>query len=145
MGTGLARLLERMDTASVRAMAMRWPFFDALLADVEMVLAKVDLDIGARWAMLAGEQGRDIFALIQAEHALCRDAFARIRGHEDLLASDPALKRAIRLRDPYIDPISFLQIDLIRRWREGGCEDAALERALIATVIGIARGMQNTG
>jgi phosphoenolpyruvate carboxylase len=134
-----------MDTAAVRAMAMRWPFFDALLADVEMVLAKVDLDIGARWAMLAGEQGRPIFAMIQAEHALCREAFARIRGHEELLASDPALRRAIRLRDPYIDPISILQIDLVRRWREGGCEDAALERALIATVIGIARGMQNTG
>lgn len=145
MGSALAKLLEGSDGATVRAMAMRWPFFDALLSDVEMVLAKVDLDIGARYAALAGEKGRAVFGLISNEYLLCRDVFARIRGNDELLASDPALQRTIRLRNPYIDPISLLQVDLIQRWRDGESQDVALEKALIATVIGVARGMQNTG
>ncbi len=145
MGTALHALLEREDAGTVRQMAMRWPFFAALLSDVEMVLAKVDLDIAARYAALAGARGEALFARIREEHTLAMGAFAAIRGERELLADEPALRRAIRLRDPYIDPASFLQIDLLTRWRASDRTDDALLEALIATVIGVARGMQNTG
>ncbi|MDP7034231.1 MAG: phosphoenolpyruvate carboxylase, partial [Planctomycetota bacterium] len=69
----------------------------------------------------------------------------RVRGIDDLLEDEPVLRRAIRLRNPYVDPMSLIQVDLLRRWREGGCEDLELERALFTTVTGIARGLQNTG
>ena len=62
-----------------------------------------------------------------------------------LVAGEPALQRAILLRNPYVDPMSFLQIDLLRRWRETNREDGELFKALLATVNGIAQGMQNTG
>jgi phosphoenolpyruvate carboxylase len=62
-----------------------------------------------------------------------------------LLQSAPTILRAIRLRNPYVDPMSFLQVDLLRRWRESGCKDDAILRALRASINGIAHGMQNTG
>jgi len=144
MGSALTDLIARQGIEDVKTMASHWPFFDALLSDVEMVLSKVDLDIGARYAALAGEEGAPVFELIKAEHALAAEAFAQIRGTDVLLAHDPTLRRAIALRDPYIDPLSVLQIDLIKRWRASD-GDQELLSALIATVIGVARGMQNTG
>ena len=68
-----------------------------------------------------------------------------IKGRRELLADDPRLRQSIRLRNPYVDPISMLQVDLLTRWRAGGCEDDALLQSLIATVNGIAAGIQNTG
>jgi len=62
-----------------------------------------------------------------------------------LLERDPTLRRSIRLRNPYVDPLSLLQVDLLRRWRDGGREDVQLERALVQTVRGISRGLRNTG
>ncbi len=63
----------------------------------------------------------------------------------ELLERDPVLQRSIRLRNPYVDPLSFLQVDALRRWREGGREDDQLLRVLVQTVRGIARGLRNTG
>ncbi len=81
-----------------------------------------------------------------------RDEFERtcamvceVRNAIALLADEPVLRRNIQLRNPYVDPMSLVQVDLLRRWREGGREDRDLETALFATVRGIARGMQNTG
>ena len=68
-----------------------------------------------------------------------------IKDEADLLAHDPRLRQSIRLRNPYVDPISLLQVDLLARWRDGGREDDALLQALMATVNGIAAGIQNTG
>jgi phosphoenolpyruvate carboxylase len=69
----------------------------------------------------------------------------RLKGTEALLDDDPTLQRAIRLRNPYVDPMSLLQVQLLTRWRERGREDEELLRALLATVNGIADGLQNTG
>ena len=68
-----------------------------------------------------------------------------LTGRDALLAEQETLRRAIRLRNPYIDPMSFLQADLLRRWRAAGREDGAMLQALVASVNGIAHGMQNTG
>ncbi|MCC6625538.1 MAG: phosphoenolpyruvate carboxylase [Deltaproteobacteria bacterium] len=145
VGSGLERVVERHGVELVRRMASAWPFFDALLSDVEMVLAKVDLDIASRYSALAGPSGEGFLATIRDEHARTLAAIRLVRGRDELLAHDPELRQAIRLRDPYIDPLSFLQIDLLARWRAATDADPGLEHALVMSVIGVARGMQNTG
>ena len=126
-------------------MARAWPFFATFLADIEMVLAKADLGIAARYAALAGEAGARLFPLVQSEFERTRRGVLSISGQDALLDRDPTLQRSIRLRNPYVDPMSFVQIDLLARWRAGEREDAELERVLAQTVRGIARGLQNTG
>lgn len=145
LGTGLAAARDRHGDDVLRAMAAGWPFMRTLLADAEMVLAKTDLGIAERYAALAGEAGSALFPLICDEHARTVELVLALQGHDALLAGDPTLRRAIRLRNPYIDPMSLLQVDLLTRWRDGGQEDDTLLRALIHTVQGIAQGLQNTG
>jgi phosphoenolpyruvate carboxylase len=82
---------------------------------------------------------------LAAEFERTRDAVFAIKGSTELLADDPRLRLSIRLRNPYVDPISLLQVDLLARWRAGGGEDEAMLQALVATVNGIAAGIQNTG
>ncbi|MFZ7096138.1 phosphoenolpyruvate carboxylase [Luteimonas dalianensis] len=126
-------------------MARDWPFFAAMLDDVEMLLAKSDLDIFERYSRLAGDAHDAFFPGIAAEFARTRDAILAIKGEDELLANDYRLRLSIRLRNPYVDPISLLQVELLRRWREEGSGDDELLRALFATVNGIAAGVQNTG
>jgi len=109
------------------------------------VLAKSDLDIAARYAELAGEVGTRLFPAIRAEHDRAVALVLEISEATELLERDPTLQRSIRLRNPYIDPMSVLQIDALGRWRAGGREDEELERLLVQTVRGIARGLRNTG
>ncbi len=145
MGTGLAAAVEAHGLAAVRRAAREWPFLRTLLADVEMVLAKSDLDIAARYAELAGEVGTRLFPAIRAEHDRSVGAVLEIGEATELLERDPTLQRSIRLRNPYVDPMSVLQVDALRRWREAGRADPDLERLLVQTVRGIARGLRNTG
>ncbi len=126
-------------------MAEGWRFFGNLIADTEMVLAKADLSIAKRYSELAGAEGERVFPLLASEFERTREWVCRIQREENLLDRDPILQRNIRLRDPYVDPLSLMQVDLLRRWRDTNREDSELERALVITVKGIARGMQNTG
>jgi phosphoenolpyruvate carboxylase len=116
-----------------------------LVSDVEMVLAKSDLDIAARYAELAGDVGKRLFPVIELEHKRAIEGVLQLNETRELLEHDPTLQRSILLRNPYVDPMSFVQVDLLRRWREGGRVDKELERVLVQTVRGIARGMRNTG
>ena len=145
VGTGLEHAVSTHGLGALRDMARAWPFFDTLLADVEMVLAKADLGIAARYAELAGDAGRDLFPGIVEEFERTRALVLDLRETSTLLERDPTLRRSILLRNPYVDPMSFLQVDRLRRWREGGRADRGLERLLIETVRGIARGLRNTG
>ena len=145
VGSGLEQAVASHGISTLREMAGRWPFFDTFLADVEMVLAKADLGIASRYAELAGDTGRRLFPEIEEEFARTRGVILDLREASTLLERDPTLKRSIQLRNPYVDPMSFLQVDRLRRWREGNREDRALERILIETVRGIARGLRNTG
>ncbi len=143
-GTGTA--LEAVkDWKLLLAMAREWPFFSNLVSDVEMVLAKADMGIAARYAELAGNGGKTLWNRIHDEFKRTRDQVCRIRECDELLDREPVLQRTIRVRNPYVDPMSFLQIELLQRWRKGGRKDPALEEALFTTVRGIARGLQNTG
>ncbi|MEZ4273618.1 MAG: phosphoenolpyruvate carboxylase, partial [Myxococcota bacterium] len=145
VGTGLEAAIKAENLQTLQKMAVDWPFFNTLLANVEMVLAKADMQIAAHYAALAGETGQPIFNAINEEFARTHDLVCSILQSDNLLAADPVLRRAILLRNPYVDPMSLLQVDLLRRWRAGDRQDTELQRALEMTVRGIARGMQNTG
>ena len=145
LGTALDRAAERNGTATLGDMLREWPFLRALIDDVEMVLGTADLSIAARYACLAGELGERYFPLIRAEFDRTVANVLALKRENALLDSDPALQRSILLRNPYVDPMSLLQIDLLERWRAGGRPDNDVFRALLASVRGIAQGLQSTG
>ena len=145
VGTALQRGIDTHGLDAMAAMARHWPFMAAAIDDVEMLMAKSDIDIFERYSLLAGDAHDAFFPQIGEEFERTRDAILAIKGRDTLLADDYRLRLSIRLRNPYVDPISLLQVDLLRRWRATGREDEALLRALIATVNGIAAGIQNTG
>jgi len=144
LGSGLEALVNDGGLRSVQHMARAWPFFANLLDDVAMALAKSDMDIARRYFSLADDHHEIADAIIQ-EHDRTRRLILAIKEYTDLLDDDPGLQRAIRLRNPYVDPMSLLQVELLRAWRESGCEEDDCLAALIATVNGIAQGLQNTG
>lgn len=145
VGSALQHGIDTHGMDAMAAMARDWPFFRTLLDDLEMTLAKSDIGIFECYSQLAGDLHDALFPDIAAEFARTRDLLLALRGEDELLAGDPRLRLSIRLRNPYVDPISLLQVDLLRRWREGGREDDALLEALFSTVNGIAAGIQNTG
>ena len=117
----------------------------ALTADAEMVLAKADLGIAKLYSELAGELHEPFYEIIEREYELTRDLVLKYSDHDELLEGDSTLQRAIMLRNPYVDPMSLMQIDLLKRWRESNREDEGLFDALLASINGIAQGLQNTG
>ncbi len=145
IGSGLEAAIDRFGVERLQDMAARWPFFANLLGDVEMALGKADLGIASRYAALAGEVGERIFPRIEAEFDRTVRSVCAVQQTGGVLAREPTLRVAIRLRNPYVDPMSLVQLDLLRRWRESDRSDRQLEAALFTTVRGIARGMQNTG
>ena len=145
VGTGLEAAIERHGETPLQEMFGRWMFMRAMLEDLEMVLAKCDMQIARRYAELADEPLRRYHAVIEAEYRRTVAVVLRLKDARELLEADPTLSRTIRLRNPYVDPMSLLQIDLLQRWRAGGCEDEALFRALLLSINGIAHGLQNTG
>ena len=117
----------------------------ALTADAEMVLAKADLGIARLYSELAGDLHDKFFPIIEQEYNLTMDLILEYSEHEALLDGDITLQRAIMLRNPYVDPMSLMQIDLLARWRDSDYEDTEIMDALLASVNGIAQGLQNTG
>ena len=143
IGTGLSRALDQFGDETLQAMHDGWYFFRTLVADVETALAKSDLAVAARYSALGGELHERFFGRIRDEFELATATVLRVKKQQVLLERDNTLRRSIRLRNPYVDPMSVLQVDLLRRWRETG--DEALFTALIASVNGIARGLQDSG
>jgi phosphoenolpyruvate carboxylase len=144
-GSGLQAAAEEHGTAVLGRMLADWPFFRLLLDDVEAMLARTDLQIAAHYDDLAGEALRSLPQFIHQEFDLTVALVLRLRGTAQLLDSDPTLQRSIRLRNPYIDPMHLMQVDLLKRWRATGRSDPALFGALRATIGGIAQGLQATG
>jgi phosphoenolpyruvate carboxylase len=145
LGSALEHGIESFGIQSMSEMAREWPFLSTLIDDVEMVLAKSDLDIAEAFSELSGELHGKFFPRIRAEFARTREAILKLRGADSLLADDQRLALSIRLRNPYVDPMSLLQVDLLKRWRAEDGEDDALLRALVACVNGVSQGLQNTG
>jgi phosphoenolpyruvate carboxylase len=132
--------------ALLQKMYRQWPFFRTLLSNMDMVLAKSDLALASRYAELVGDSRlrKKIFAAIEAEWHRTADALAQITGEKNRLESNPALARSIRHRFPYIDPLHHLQVELIRRYREGKA-DERVQRGIHISINGIAAGLRNTG
>ncbi len=145
VGTALIHGIATHGHDTMAAMARDWPFFAAMLDDIEMLLAKSDLAIFERYSRLSGPLHDTFFPGIAAEFERTIDTILRLRERSQLLQDDYRLRLSIRLRNPYVDPISLLQVELLQRWRDAGREDDALLQALVATVNGIAAGIQNTG
>ena len=144
LGSGLAVLPPELTAEMVR----EWPFFGTLIDFAQMSLAKADLDIFERYLELVPQGLRERFrAIIHEEHVRTVEQVERATGH-GLLENDPTLARSIELRNPYVDPISFLQVELLGRLRalpEESPEREGLEYAVLVSLLGVAAGMRNTG
>jgi phosphoenolpyruvate carboxylase len=145
VGTALEAAIARHGEAVLRDMFGEWLFMRAMLDDLEMVLAKCDMGIARRYAELAEEPLQHYHETIASEYRRTVDLVLWLKSATELLEGDLTLARTIRLRNPYVDPMSLLQVDLLRRWREGERKDEALFRALLLSINGIAHGLQNTG
>ena len=144
-GSGLQAAAERHGEEVVGQMVAHWPFFGHLLDDVEAMLAGTDLEISSHYDALAGDALRLQAEPIRKEYALTVTHVLKLRGSVRLLDSDPTLQRSIKLRNPYVDPMHLMQVDLLQRWRKDKRQDQALFGALRATISGIAQGLQATG
>jgi phosphoenolpyruvate carboxylase len=134
----------------LQKMHKQWPFFRTLLSNLDMVLAKSDLRIAARYVELVEDKrlGKRIFAAIKAEWERTHDALALITGETERLQSNPALARSIEHRFPYLDPLNHLQVELMRRYRnrkEGDPINERLQRGIHLSINGVAAGLRNTG
>jgi len=136
--------------ALLQRMHKQWPFFRTLLSNLDMVLAKSDLGIAARYVDLVEDKrlGKKIFGLIQAEWERTSEAVSLITGEKKRLASNPSLARSIEHRFPYLDPLNHLQVELMRRYRQRREGDPAIERVqrgIHISINGVAAGLRNTG
>ena len=152
VGTALTSWLDshgEAGLAELRDMVARWPFFATLLENVEMVCAKADLDIATHYVRtLGGGPGSErILGALRAEFDRTVAVLQRIAGFDRLLDRSPVLRRSIDLRNPYVDALSFLQVELLGRRRAGGeqADDPLLLNAILRSINGVAAGMRNTG
>jgi phosphoenolpyruvate carboxylase len=144
-GTGLAAALKQCGPERLRDTYTNWYFMRNLIDDIEAMLARADLEIASAYNVLAPEPLRHFFADIRAEYTLAVEQILAMKGCKALLDSDPTLQRSIQLRNPYVDPMNLMQVDLLQRWRARSREDRDLFEALLASISGIAQGLQSTG
>jgi phosphoenolpyruvate carboxylase len=127
-------------------MHREWRFFRTFISNVEMTLAKTDLDVAARYVERLVEPSLwPIFEDIKAEFGRTMDAVLGLTGAPSLLAGNPTLKRTLEVRDAYLIPLHWVQVSLLARRRASHAGDPALERALLLSLNGIATGLRNTG
>lgn len=143
-----AGLKKRDALALLQRMYLEWPFFKALISNIDMVMAKSDLALASRYASLVNDKRvRDkVFGELEAQWQLTRQALTSITGNKTLLMSNPSLARSIKHRFPYIDPLHHLQVELIRRLRQTkGQPSERAKRGIHIAINGIAAGLRNTG
>jgi phosphoenolpyruvate carboxylase len=139
-GSGHEQLLRQM----LRSFAL----FSDMMRNVELGIAKADLDIARVYSGLVKDSalGKRVFVMLEDEFLRSRRMILRLRGQRELLGRNRVLARSIRLRNPYVDPMSLIQVELLRRKQQGQEQgQAELEYPLGATINGIAAGLHNTG
>jgi phosphoenolpyruvate carboxylase len=147
LGTGLESFAEQ---SLLREMYAGLPFFRSLLDNTEMSLIKADMDIAALYVELVPDRalGEKMFALIRAEYERTRNAVLSISGHTSLMEMEPVTQNAVQVRNPYVDPLNYIQVEVLRRLRSLPDADPSAEilrEAMALTINGIAAGLKNTG
>jgi phosphoenolpyruvate carboxylase len=145
-GAGSSKSTHKDKLALLQQMYKQWPFFKTLLSNMDMVMAKSDLALAARYSELVADARlrKKIFTAIEAEWQRTTSALGLITGDKQRLTTNAALQRSIRHRFPYIDPLHHLQVELVRRYRAGQT-DERVQRGIHISINGIAAGLRNTG
>lgn len=146
VGHALQLSIRQGNLPILQNMMREFPMFIDLIRNVELALAKADFNIARQYASLVRDQemGRAVFDRLEAEYENTRQAVLAVTGQKLLLETNPVLSRSIRLRNPYVDPMSLIQVELLRRKRAGDAT-GQLQRAIAATINGISAGLRNTG
>jgi phosphoenolpyruvate carboxylase len=149
LGSGLSSLRPQLHVQ--QEMYAGWPFFRALLDNAEMSLLKADMEIASQYTSLAPDQAlaERILSIIATEYELTKGSILAISGHTELMESETVIQHSVQLRNPYIDPLNFIQVEMLRRLRAlpdpDGAQAEALREVIILTINGIAAGLRNTG
>ena len=146
VGHALEHSIAHGNLPILQHMMREFPMFIDLIRNVELSLAKADFHIAKQYSLLTKDRalGDRVFARLEAEYESTRRAVLAVTGQKVLLETNPVLSRSIRVRNPYVDPMSLIQVELLRRKRAGDTSDS-LQRAIAATINGIAAGLRNTG
>jgi phosphoenolpyruvate carboxylase len=152
LGAGLDALLGQgaRGLRLLREMHAQWRFFRTLIDNAQLTMRKADMGIATLYAGLVTDQKirRRIFGILEAEFARTEAAILAVTGDRQLLAREPVLRNSIQLRNPYVDPLNFLQVEMLRRLRSGklSADEAEATRAVVElTINGISSGLKNTG
>ena len=144
-GAGLRAAVDELGLEVARSAYNEWNFFTTLIDDLETSLSRADLDIAAAYEDLAEARQRHFGVKLREEFGVVVEQVLAIKQTKALLDRDQTMQRSIELRNPYVDPVNLLQVDLLRRWRDSGRQDRDLFESLLACIAGIAEGLQSTG
>ncbi|KAA3648206.1 MAG: phosphoenolpyruvate carboxylase [Chloroflexi bacterium] len=148
LGTGLEAA---SDPDLLKTLYREWSFFRALMDNAEMSLLKADLGIAALYSDLVTDKrlASSIFERISAEYERTRNAILAINGNQQLMDDEPVIQRSIELRNPYVDPLNYIQVEMLKRLRTldepEGPQAEPLREVVVMTINGIAAGLRNTG
>ncbi|MGQ0505410.1 MAG: phosphoenolpyruvate carboxylase [Myxococcaceae bacterium] len=146
LGTALEAIINAEGLAAAQVLYAQWPFFKGMLDNAQLALARADIDVARQYAQLADEKTRGLFALILAEHTKTTQFLLQVIQQKALLDQWPTLANTVRRRNPFVDVLSHLQVELLRRLRSVTVEDQEkLRPALFTTIQGIAAGLQTAG
>jgi phosphoenolpyruvate carboxylase len=137
---------DKNNAALLKRMNKEWPFFRSLTSNIDMVLAKNDMAIGREYAEMASNKAAAarIFGEIEAELKRTAEALDLITGDSGRLTNNPSLATSLRRRFPYLPPLNYIQLDFIRRWRNGEI-DVRVKQGILVSINGIATSLRNTG
>ncbi|MBI2428110.1 MAG: phosphoenolpyruvate carboxylase [Ignavibacteriales bacterium] len=136
--------------AALRKMYDHWEFFKAMTDNIQMIIAKADFDIAQHYAALVEPEtlGKEMYEMLQTRFEKTRRAIISVSGQKEILDNNPILQRSITLRNPYVDPMSFMQVELLKRLRRENIsieQRKELEEVMFLCINGIAAGLRNTG
>ena len=146
VGSAFSKWIENNDINVLKDMYEKWPFFESLISNVDMVLSKTDMEIAYNYSLLVSDKdiSKRIFENILSEWKLTLEVISKITGKEDLLSDNEFLATSLRNRLPYFDTLNILQVELLRRSRQGD-ESNSVKEGIHMSINGLATGLRNSG